>query len=103
MPAGSLERLKVAVLYGADAVYMGTPDMSLRTKSQLSLDDVKEGIRFAHREVTVRFAGETTVNGPAGAPPGEDARTLAAGAVLHSLDEDAPDAEVGGGRHKGAL
>ncbi|MDI6839066.1 MAG: U32 family peptidase, partial [Rhizobiaceae bacterium] len=48
MPAGSLERLKVAVLYGADAVYMGTPDMSLRTKSQLSLDDVKEGIRFAH-------------------------------------------------------
>lgn len=48
MPAGSLERLKVAVLYGADAVYMGTPDMSLRTKSQLSLDDVKEGIKFAH-------------------------------------------------------
>lgn len=48
MPAGSLERLKVAVLYGADAIYMGTPDMSLRTKSQLSLEDVKEGIRFAH-------------------------------------------------------
>lgn len=63
----------------------------------------REGIRFAHREVTVRFAGETTVNGPAGAPPGEDARTLAAGAVLHGLDEDAPDAEVGGGRHKSAL
>jgi U32 family peptidase len=48
MPAGSLERLKVAVLYGADAVYMGTPDMSLRTKSQLSLEDVREGIQFAH-------------------------------------------------------
>ncbi len=48
MPAGSLERLKVAVLYGADAVYMGTPDMSMRTKSQLSLEDVKEGIEFAH-------------------------------------------------------
>ncbi len=48
MPAGSLERLKVGVLYGADAIYMGTPDMSLRTKSQLSLEDVKEGIRFAH-------------------------------------------------------
>ena len=26
MPAGSLEKLKVAILYGADAVYMGTPD-----------------------------------------------------------------------------
>ena len=48
MPAGSVEKLKVAVLYGADAVYMGTPDMSLRTKSQLTLDDVKEGIAFAH-------------------------------------------------------
>lgn len=48
MPAGSLERLKVAVLYGADAVYMGTPDMSLRTKSDFTLEDVVEGIEFAH-------------------------------------------------------
>ena len=48
MPAGSLERLKVAVLYGADAVYLGTPDMSLRTKSKFSLEDVKTGISFAH-------------------------------------------------------
>jgi len=48
MPAGSLERLKVGVLYGADAVYLGTPDMSLRTKSKFSLDEIKEGITFAH-------------------------------------------------------
>lgn len=48
MPAGSLERLKVGVLYGADAIYLGTPDMSLRTKSKFSLEDVKEGIKFAH-------------------------------------------------------
>lgn len=48
MPAGSLEKLKVAVLYGADAVYLGTPDMSLRTKSDFSLEDVLEGVRFAH-------------------------------------------------------
>ncbi len=48
MPAGSLERLKVGVLYGADAVYLGTPDMSLRTKSKFTLEEVKEGIRFAH-------------------------------------------------------
>lgn len=48
MPAGSLERLKVAVLYGADAVYLGTPDMSLRTKSKFSLEDIKEGVAFAH-------------------------------------------------------
>lgn len=48
MPAGSLDKLRVAVLYGADAVYLGTPDMSLRTKSDFSLDDVLEGVRFAH-------------------------------------------------------
>ncbi|MCA9060933.1 MAG: U32 family peptidase C-terminal domain-containing protein [Planctomycetaceae bacterium] len=48
MPAGSLAKLKVAVLYGADAVYLGTPDMSLRTKSDFTLEDVLEGVRFAH-------------------------------------------------------
>ncbi len=49
MPAGSLEKLKIAVLYGADAIYMGTPDMSLRSKSDMTLDDVVEGIEFAHK------------------------------------------------------
>lgn len=48
MPAGSLEKLKIAVLYGADAVYMGTPDLSLRVKSQMSAEQVREGIEFAH-------------------------------------------------------
>ncbi|HPF45740.1 MAG: U32 family peptidase C-terminal domain-containing protein [Alphaproteobacteria bacterium] len=49
MPAGNLQKLKMAVLYGADAVYLGTPDMSLRTKSDFSLEDVVEGIEFAHK------------------------------------------------------
>ncbi len=48
MPAGSLEKLKVAILYGADAVYMGTPDLSLRTRSNFTLEDVLEGVAFAH-------------------------------------------------------
>lgn len=48
MPAGNLRKLKIAVLYGADAVYLGTPDMSLRTRSQLTLDDVIEGVEFCH-------------------------------------------------------
>ncbi len=48
MPAGSLLKLKTAVLYGADAIYLGTPDMSLRTKSEFSLDQIREGIEFAH-------------------------------------------------------
>jgi len=48
LPAGSLEKLKIAFTYGADAVYMGTPDLSLRSKSELTLEDVVEGIEFAH-------------------------------------------------------
>ncbi len=48
MPAGNLRKLKMAILYGADAVYLGTPDMSLRTKSQFSLEDVIEGVKFCH-------------------------------------------------------
>ncbi len=48
MPAGNLEKLRTAVLYGADAIYLGTPDMSLRTKAEFTLDQVREGIEFAH-------------------------------------------------------
>lgn len=48
MPAGNLRKLKMAILYGADAVYLGTPDMSLRTKSEFSLDEVIEGVEFCH-------------------------------------------------------
>ena len=48
LPAGNLRKLKMAVLYGADAVYLGTPDMSLRTKSEFSLAEVIEGVQFCH-------------------------------------------------------
>lgn len=48
LPAGSLVKLKTAILYGADAVYAGTPDMSLRTQSKFTLEDLKEGIDFVH-------------------------------------------------------
>ncbi|MBQ8482268.1 MAG: U32 family peptidase C-terminal domain-containing protein [Alphaproteobacteria bacterium] len=48
LPAGSLVKLKTAVLYGADAVYAGTPDMSLRTQSKFTLEDLREGIDFVH-------------------------------------------------------
>ncbi len=49
MPAGNLRKLKLAILYGADAVYLGTPDLSLRTKSQFTLEEVIEGIQFCHQ------------------------------------------------------
>ncbi len=48
MPAGDLHRMKIALLYGADAVYAGTPDMSLRSGSGFSLQELSEGIAFAH-------------------------------------------------------
>ncbi|MGN0929737.1 MAG: U32 family peptidase C-terminal domain-containing protein [Alphaproteobacteria bacterium] len=48
LPAGSYSRLKTAFLYGADVVYAGTPDMSLRAKAKITLDEMKESIDFAH-------------------------------------------------------
>ncbi len=49
MPAGDLVRLKTAFLYGADAVYAGTPDMSLRNQSGFTFDQLAEGIDYAHQ------------------------------------------------------
>ncbi len=49
IPAGSLPVLKVAVMYGADAVYIGGEAFSLRAKAHnFSLEDMREGIGFAH-------------------------------------------------------
>lgn len=49
MPAASLEVLKVAVIYGADAVYIGGEMFSLRAKSHnFTLQEMQEGITFAH-------------------------------------------------------
>lgn len=49
VPAGSLEVLKVAVVYGADAVYIGGEIFSLREKAKnFSKEDMAEGIHFAH-------------------------------------------------------
>ncbi len=49
IPASSLEVLKVAVKYGADAVYIGGEAFGLRAKAKnFSMDQIKEGIEFAH-------------------------------------------------------
>lgn len=48
-PAGDLEKLKIAYLYGADAVFIGGQEYSLRARaSNFSLDEIKEGALFAH-------------------------------------------------------
>lgn len=55
VPASSLEVLKVAVIFGADAVYIGGEAFGLRAKAKnFSPEDMREGIAFAHaRDVKV--------------------------------------------------
>lgn len=49
-PAGDLERLKVTLLYGADAVYIGGEKYSLRANAtNFSIDEIREGCSFAHK------------------------------------------------------
>lgn len=49
MPAGSLEVLKTAVIYGADAVYLGGEAFGLRAKARnFSLEEMRQGVAFAH-------------------------------------------------------
>ena len=48
-PAGDLERLKVALLYGADAVYIGGTMFGLRANAtNFTIDEIKEATSFAH-------------------------------------------------------
>lgn len=49
MPAGSLEKLKYAIAYGADAVYAGVPIFSLRAReNDFDWPELKQGVDFAH-------------------------------------------------------
>lgn len=48
-PAGDLERLKIALLYGADAVYIGG-EFSLRANaSNFTIEEIKQGVIYAHK------------------------------------------------------
>lgn len=47
-PAGSLDKAKIAFMYGADAVYAGTSKLSLRTRAEMNQDDLEETIKYAH-------------------------------------------------------
>jgi len=49
-PAGNLEKLRMAVIYGADAVYVGGEEFGLRANADnFSRDEMSEGIEFAHK------------------------------------------------------
>lgn len=49
-PAGSVGKMKYALHYGADAVYAGVPDFSLRARiNNFDFDSLKEGVAYAHK------------------------------------------------------
>ena len=47
-PAGSFQKAKTAFLYGADAIYAGTSSLSLRTRAEMTDDDLAKTIQYAH-------------------------------------------------------
>ena len=51
MPAGNMEKMEYAIKYGADAVYLGVVDFSLRAMRKgeiITLDNLKSAIDLAH-------------------------------------------------------
>ena len=49
VPAGTLEKLRVAVNYGADAVFVGGQAYGLRSRAgNFTMDELREGIEYAH-------------------------------------------------------
>ena len=58
VPAGTLEKLRVAVNYGADAVFVGGQAYGLRSRAgNFTMDELREGIEYAHaRGVDVHVA-----------------------------------------------
>mgnify|MGYP002622398676 CR=1 FL=1 len=87
VPAGSLEVLKTAVGFGADAVYIGGEVFSLRAKAKnFPLSDMREGITFAHERGVKVYV---TVNIFA-----HNSDLKEAEAYLHKLKEIAPDALI---------
>jgi len=61
IPAGNLEKMQAAVLYGADAVYVGVSGLSLRAQSaEMSLADLKNGVDEAHARGVKVYAAINT-------------------------------------------
>ncbi|MCD8036918.1 MAG: U32 family peptidase [Clostridiales bacterium] len=105
-PAGDLEKLKIAVLYGADAVYIGGEAYGLRAKAKnFDLAAMKEGIDFAHSHgakvyITANiFAHNSDFDGMADYfkavdEMGADAVLVSDPGVYMTLREAAPNMEI---------
>lgn len=105
-PAGNLEKLKYAIYYGADAVYVGGKDFSLRAKADnFTLEELEEGINFAHERgkkvyvaINIFPHNEDIENLPSFikniTKMGADAFILSDPGVLMLVKELAPDIKV---------
>lgn len=105
-PAGDLEKLKIAILYGADAVYIGGEAYSLRAKAKnFDKEKMAEGIKFAHEHgakvyVTANiYAHNADFEGMAEyfkeiAALGADAVLVSDLGVFSVAKEAAPDLEI---------
>lgn len=106
IPAGSLEVLKVAVNYGADAVYIGGEDFGLRAKAHnFTLEEMEEGVEYCHNAgvklyVTANiFAHNDDLEGVREyfenlKPIGIDALIISDPAIFMMAKEILPDVEI---------
>ncbi len=106
IPAGNLEKMRTALLYGADAVYVGVEGLSLRaSSSEMPLTDLATGVKEAHaRKVNVYAAANTFARNadltraekiiPALAATGVDALIVSEPGMLQLVRRIAPDLPV---------
>ncbi|HEY9765203.1 MAG TPA: U32 family peptidase C-terminal domain-containing protein [Chroococcales cyanobacterium] len=66
MPAGSMEKLRYAIAYGADAVYLGTKDYSLRSGAAFDWDSLSEAILYARKKKKKSYLTLNAYPHPAG-------------------------------------
>ena len=103
--AGSFEKAKIAFMYGADAIYCGTPKLSLRSRSELEEDELEKTIKYAHNigkrvHVAINiFANDDTYEDIKRQAIelnklGVDAVIVADGGVVDIIKEYAPNTEI---------
>ncbi len=86
-PAGNLEKLKIAIIYGADAVFIGGQQFSLRARaSNFRLEDIREATKFAHERNKKIYVTTNII------PHDEDLTGLAD--YLVALEENGVDAII---------
>lgn len=104
-PAGSFEKAKIAFMYGADAVYCGTPKLSLRSRSEVDDNDLVKTVEYAHKlgkkvyaAINIYAWDETYEEIKAQAKILNDLKVdgiiISDGGVVDAVKEAAPDVEI---------